>query len=192
MQRFDSASPPFLFSPEQNCPYPAWLSYGEPLFWVDANDKIIGKLMRAAFLLPLALLFACSMLENSVAPSNLPLENLSIEPGKELVIKIPPDANSSPPEANPQILLAVLIMDDAGNPVTADTVQVNEQIVQQGVDHFSLTLPANAVRETVVKIKTRGYATWVNAFRFNLQHSRRFLLPVQLQREPFFNEMDFE
>ncbi len=148
--------------------------------------------MRAISLFVLTLLIGCSAVQNLLAPSNLPLENLSIEPGKELVIKIPPDANSSPPETNPQILLNVLIMDDAGNPITADTVQVDEQIVQRAVDRFSLTLPAKAAQETVVKIKTRGYATWVNAFRFNLQHSRRFLLRVQLQREPFFNEMDFE
>jgi len=141
--------------------------------------------MRFPLLLLLVVASACASAPSTIAaPSNLPLEHLVLQPGERLTIQISPDPNASPPEANPRLFLEIQVTDKAGKPVTADSVQLDEQILYQEIDRFALTLSGKPENRTTVRITANGYETWAIAFRFNLKHSRHFTLPAQLRRKP--------
>lgn len=139
--------------------------------------------MRFALLALAIVLSACAPASKSVSvPSNLPIENLILEPGETLTLRIPPDPNRGLAETAPQVLVEIQVIDEKGVPLIADAVAVDDQVMFQNVNHFELPLSAKPDHQSLVRINAKGFAPWAIGFRFNLKHSRLFSLPAQMKR----------
>jgi len=107
-----------------------------------------------------------------------------IGPGESLISF--PEPMEGTPEPNPVLTVKAAIQDAVTQErVVATSVVLDGQVIAEQVSEFEVTLPGEVVEGYVdLEVFAPGYERWAVGLRFNLFHSRTYLLPIRLNPLP--------
>lgn len=100
-------------------------------------------------------------------------------------VRIIPAPIQGTPETDPRLTLHVNLVDgQTGQPVRGDVLVGNEtcrgEIVYRDVSQFAVELPGQAEDPIYLCILADGYETWLQGYRYHLEHSRTATFTVNL------------